>query len=77
MKAQPLGANNSMFMFNKKILEINPEHDVMKKISNLLDNNEDVNSLVNLVYNCALLAGGFQVNDINDYLMNVYSHVTL
>jgi molecular chaperone HtpG len=77
MKAQPLGNNNNMFMFNKKILEINPEHDVMKKISSLLDNDENVSTLVDLVYNCALLAGGFQVTDINDYLKNVYSHVSL
>jgi molecular chaperone HtpG len=77
MKAQPLGTNNNLFMFNKKVLEINPEHDVMKKISSLLDNDENVNTLVDLVYNCALLAGGFQVSDINDYLKNVYSHVSL
>ena len=83
MKAQALATNNTNPMYNvmlsKRHLEINPNHPVIEKINSKFEQEEDVSdetkSLVNLVYDCALLAGGYQLSDINNYLKNVYSLV--
>ena len=80
MKAQALANNNSNPMYNmmlsKRHLEINPNHHVIEKISQKLNEEEnttdETTNLINLVCDCALLAGGYQLNDINDYLKNVY-----
>lgn len=83
MKAQALGNNNNnpmyAMMLNKKVLEINPEHNIMKKLNTLLLEetvSTNTSTLVDMVFNSALLAGGYQVSDINDYLKNVYSQLT-
>jgi molecular chaperone HtpG len=81
MKAQALATNNTNPMQNamlsKRHLEINPNHPVIEKINSKFEQEENVsdetNSLVNLLYDCALLAGGYQLSDINNYLTNVYN----
>jgi len=81
MKAQALANNNANpmygMMLNKRNLEINPTHPVIQKISQALESSEEnvsdeTSNLVNLVCDCALLAGGYQLSDINEYLKNVY-----
>jgi HSP90 family molecular chaperone len=72
-RAQALAEKNNMFsmMGEKRVLEINPDHALIKKIENETDNNE----LINFMYESALLSGGYQVNDINSYLQSVYKFI--
>ena len=81
MKAQALATNNTNptynVMLSKRHLEINPDHPVIVKINSKFQEEETLSnetaSLINLVYDCALLAGGYQLTDINNYLKNVYN----
>ena len=51
-------------MSGRRTLEINPSHLLIKRI---VDNN--YNSVyVSLVYDMALLAGGYQLDNMNDFL---------
>ena len=86
MKAQALASNNSNPMYNtmlsKRHLEINPNHSIIQKINAKFEENEgseeiseETTSLINLVFDGALLSGGYQVTDINEYLKNVYKLV--
>jgi molecular chaperone HtpG len=75
LKAQALASknNNPMqnIMFSQKNLEINPEHNLIKKIDILEDNTE----LINIVYESALLSGGYQLDDINSFLKKMYNYM--
>jgi hypothetical protein len=75
LKAQALASknNNPMhnMMFSQKNLEINPEHNLIKKIDTLEDNTE----LINIVYESALLSGGYQLDDINSFLKKMYNYM--
>ena len=73
MKAQALSSKNNMYsmMFSQKNLEINPEHILIKKISTLEDNVE----LINIIYESALLSGGYQLDDINSFLKKIYNYM--
>ena len=78
LKAQALSGKNPMMtnMLNKKSMEINPSHPIMKKLSESLDDSTQVDALsqlVEIVYESALLSSGYQVEDINGYLKKVYS----
>jgi len=78
MKAQALSNKNQimMNMFNKKSMEINPYHPIMKKILESLDNEtqtESIIQMVEIVYDSAMLSSGYQLDDINGYLQKVYS----
>jgi len=99
MKAQALAAKNSNpmyeMMLSRRNLEINPDHPLMKKISERLVKpveleatteesggevkdvpiDEQTVELVNMVYESALLSGGYQLTDINSYLKKVYSFI--
>ena len=72
MKAQALGNNDMLKMMSgRRTLEINPSHLLIKKI---VDNN--YNSVyVSLVYDMALLAGGYQLDNMNDFLSKVYNNL--
>lgn len=67
MKAQALGNNQSMmFMAGKKTLEINKDHNIVSEIHRRVqDSNTDsgTKDLVLLMYQSALLASGFTLND--------------
>ena len=81
MKAQALATNNTNPMYNvmlsKRHLEINPNHPLIVKINSKFEKEENISdetsSLLNLLYDCALLAGGYQLPDINNYLKNIYN----
>ena len=81
MKAQALATNNTNPMYNvmlsKRHLEINPNHPLIVKINSKFEKEETISdetsSLLNLLYDCALLAGGYQLPDINNYLKNIYN----
>ena len=73
MKSQVVRDSNSMQNFgsNSKVLEINPEHQVIK---NLVDKAYDENYL-QLVYHLALIAGGYELENNNEFLSNVYQYI--
>jgi HSP90 family molecular chaperone len=52
---------------------------VIEKINSRFEESEEISSetksLINLVFDGALLSGGYQVTDINEYLKNVYKLV--
>jgi len=80
MRAQALANKNTnpmmMGMFNKKSMEINPSHNIMRKLKESINDesqNKVFEELVDVVYESALLSSGYQVEDINGYLKKVYS----
>jgi len=64
-----------MNMFSKKSLEISPTHPIMLKLNDFTDDDKTFNELVDVVYESALLASGYQVEDINGYLKKVYKYM--
>jgi len=70
LKAQALGNDTMLkYMSGQKVLEINPDHKLIKK---LIELNYDV-EYVNLVYEMGLLAGGYHIENMNDFLTKVYN----
>ena len=75
MKAQAL-RNNQMdkFMGAQKILEINPNHNIMKTLKdkvNVEDNNKRCIDIVSLLYDTALLNSGFMLDTPTEYANKV------
>ena len=78
MKAQALGNQNSSMMYasmmNKRSLEINPKHNLMKKI--IENDNEELNKkLVEFIYDSSLLSSGYQLDNMNNYIEKVYKYL--
>jgi len=72
MKAQALGNNDMLkFMAGRRTLEINPSHTLIKKIVD--DNYNSV--YVSLLFEMGLLAGGYQLDNMNDFLSKVYNNL--
>ena len=72
MKSQALGNNDMLkFMSGRRTLEINPSHSLIKKIAD--DNYNSV--YVSLLYEMGLLAGGYQLDNMNDFLSKVYNNL--
>lgn len=70
MKAQALGNDTMLkYMAGQKVLEINPEHKLIKK---LVEENYD-SEYVNLLYEMGLLAGGYHLENMNEFLSKVYN----
>jgi molecular chaperone HtpG len=69
IKAQALANNNQMsFMMEQKVLEINPNHSLIK---NLIDNNYKKEDVL-YIYNIGLLAGGYELSNVNEFLTLLY-----
>jgi HSP90 family molecular chaperone len=69
LKAQALGNDTMMhYMGGHKVLEINPEH---KLIIKLKDSSFDV-ELASLVLDMGMLAGGYHLENMNEFLTRVY-----
>jgi molecular chaperone HtpG len=72
MKAQALGNTDMLkFMAGRRTLEINPSHTLISKIVD--DNYNSV--YVSLLYEMGLLAGGYQLDNMNDFLSKVYNNL--
>jgi len=71
MKAQALHNGYSSFMMDRKVLEINLEHKLIKK----LIENEYNEEYINIIYNIGLLAGGYDLTDVNDFLIKLYNYL--
>ncbi len=70
MKAQALGNDTMLkYMAGQKVLEINPEHKLIKK---LVEENYE-SEFVNLVYEMGLLAGGYHLENMNEFLSKIYN----
>ena len=81
MKSQAL-RNNQMdqFMGAKKIMEINPNHNIMKSLKNkvnIVDNDKKCTDIVNLLFDTALLNSGFTLDKPTDYANKVNKLVEL
>jgi len=81
MKAQALRDSSTMgYMAAKKQLEINPEHSIMETLRKKADadkNDKSVKDLVMLLYETALLASGFGLEDPQIHAGRIYRMVKL
>jgi len=81
MKAQALRDNSTMgYMAAKKNFEINPEHSIMKTLKQRVEvdkNDKSVKDLVILLYETALLASGFALNDPQVHANRIHRMVKL
>merc|ERR1712087_303104 len=81
MKAQALRDTSTMgYMAAKKHLEINPEHPIMETLRKKADadkNDKSVKDLVMLLYETALLASGFGLEDPQVHAGRIYRMVKL
>ena len=80
IKSQTLGqTDSSNAMLNKRVLEINPLHPIIKKIKNINDTEEynSLRDLLDLVINSALLYSGYQIIKPVDFSKKVLNVVML
>ena len=79
MKAQALGNNEMLkYMSGRKVLEINPNHKLIKKIletSEIFDSKTKRDEYINVIYQMASLAGGYQLDNINELLSKLYNMI--
>ena len=77
IKSQTLGqSDNANTLLNKRILELNPLHPIIKKIKNINDTEEynSLRDLLDLVINSSLLYSGYQIIkpvDFSKKILNV------
>ena len=71
--------DNANVMLNKRVLEINPLHPIIKKIKNINDTEEynSLRDLLDLVINSALLYSGYQIIKPVDFSKKVLNVVML
>ena len=74
MKAQALNNNPmSQFMTPKKTLEINPSHNIIKGLNDIIEKNEQqFNFIVHTVYDLSLLASGFVIENPGELASKLY-----
>lgn len=80
IKSQTLGqTENANGMLNKRVLEINPLHPIIKKIKNINDTDEykSLRDLLDLVINSALLYSGYQIIKPVDFSKKILNVVML
>lgn len=71
VKAQALNNQMSPFMFSQKVLEINPEHSLIKKfISSDYDK-----AIAELLLHVGMLAGGYELPNTNNFLLSLYNSI--
>ena len=70
LKAQALGNDTMLkYMSGQKVLEINPEHKLIQKLKETSYDSE----LVSIIYDMGMLAGGYHLENMNDFLAKVYN----
>jgi len=83
MKAQALGGSKDMsYMMSKKILEINPYNNIIKRIKMKLDedNSESsstLNDLVHLLYDVTLQSSGFVLDDPSTFSKRILKLINI
>lgn len=76
MKSQAFGDSKSMdYMKGRKILEINPDSDIIQGMRVLLEDKDEARAadLAELLYETALITSGFQVESPKDYAAKVFT----
>mmetsp|Transcript_21130 Transcript_21130/g.46267 ORF Transcript_21130/g.46267 Transcript_21130/m.46267 type:complete len:805 (+) Transcript_21130:53-2467(+) len=76
MRTQAMGDARSLeYMKGRKILEINPEHDIIKGLKTLLDEKDEerAGDLAELLFETSLITSGFQVDSPKDYAGKVFT----
>lgn len=84
MKAQAL-RDNAMagYMKSKKIMEINPDHAIIKTIKEKIEASGDaeddssISDLVHLLYETALISSGFSLEDSTDFAGRIHRMIKL
>lgn len=70
IKAQALNNHKvPPYMLSQRVLEVNPEHPLIKKF---IDSNYDKEK-ANVLFNMGLLAGGFDLPNTNEFLTKLYN----
>lgn len=79
MKAQALRSTNDMMgsMGSRKILEINPDHPIMKEIKKRCEEDKNVKDIVEMLYNTVLLDSGFSLDEPSKYAQQIYKLINL
>jgi molecular chaperone HtpG len=80
MKAQTFGKPEMSFMMGKKILEINPNNNIVQKIKQKLDadmNDKTVKDLVFLLHDITLQASGFTLEDPSTFNKRILKLINL
>ena len=73
-KAQTFGKQDMMqYMMGKKILEISPQHEIIKKMKSRLDSDSsaDLKDLVKLLYDLSLQSSGFTIENSSDFIKRI------
>jgi molecular chaperone HtpG len=72
VKSQALANNQMMtYMKGRRILEINPTHKIITK---LVESNYNAD-FINVLFDLAQLAGGFELEDTNNFLSKLYDFI--
>ena len=77
MKAQAMGNNMHMnFMSARKTLELNTEHKIVKELDSRVKDEKDIKDIVSMMYDVALVSGGFGINDPNAFCDKCYNMIS-
>jgi len=80
MRAQAMGDNRALeYMSGKKILELNPSHDIVVSLKSACEKDpkdSGAKSMVDLMYETALLTSGFSVESPKEFASRVYEMIS-
>jgi len=74
-RAQTLSQGLDPFMASKKVLELNPNHDLVKQLLHLVNENPEdqlASDMANLLFDTAALHSGFAVESPSDFAKSVH-----
>jgi HSP90 family molecular chaperone len=82
MKAQALRTSDPYMSFNnvRKVMEINPEHNIMKIIKSRLELNADdvgIKKIISILYDTVNLDSGFSLEDPSRFTAQIYKLIEL
>jgi len=80
MKAQALGDENNNHMVSKKIMEINPSHNIIKELKKRLDvdkNDKTILDLTELLYDISTIRSGFTLDNTQSFSNRLYRIIEL